>query len=97
MKVTQLFNLASDALVIEMRVAVPVARIAAALAGRRILVVDDEPDVRTFLTAGSRATAPRCSRPLGGADGTREKPVNEETVLTHIRKILGVTGEHKAH
>jgi CheY-like chemotaxis protein len=51
MKVTQLVNLVSDALVIEKRVAVPVTKIAAVLAGRRILVVDDEPDVRTFLTA----------------------------------------------
>ena len=51
MKVTQLVNLVSDALVIEKRAAVPVTLIAAVLAGRRILVVDDEPDVRTFLTA----------------------------------------------
>jgi Fe-S oxidoreductase/CheY-like chemotaxis protein len=50
MKVTQLVNLVSDALVIEKRVAVPVPMVAA-LAGRRILVVDDEPDVRAFLTA----------------------------------------------
>jgi CheY-like chemotaxis protein len=51
MKVTQLVNLVADALVIEKRVAVPVTKIAAVLAGRRILVVDDEPDVRTFLNA----------------------------------------------
>jgi CheY-like chemotaxis protein len=51
MKVTQLVNLVSDALVIEKRAEVPVTMIAAVLAGRRILVVDDEPDVRTFLTA----------------------------------------------
>src|SRR4030043_500506 len=58
MKVTQLVNLVSDALVIEKRVAVPVAKIAAVLAGRRILVVDDEPDVRTVLTPGFEGTHP---------------------------------------
>ena len=161
MKVTQLVNLVSDALVIEKRVAVPVARIAAALAGRRILVVDDEPDVRTFLTAvledngatvfsaadGDEGLAlARKERPdlitldlsMPGMDGGKvyeairkdpeiakirvciitgkpelrkliyerdvpppegylDKPVNEETVLTNVRKILEVTGEHKAH
>jgi CheY-like chemotaxis protein len=161
MKVTQLVNLVSDALVIEKRVAVPVARIAAALAGRRILVVDDEPDVRTFLTAvledngatvfsaadGDEGLAlARKERPdlitldlsMPGMDGGKvfeairkdpelakirvciitgrpelrkliyerdvpppegylDKPVNEVTVLTNVRKILEVTGEHKAH
>jgi CheY-like chemotaxis protein len=65
MKVTQLVTLVADALVIEKPVAaaVPAAvgeaaeaaaqpkAAAAALAGRRILVADDEPDVTTFLSA----------------------------------------------
>lgn len=50
MKVTQLVNLVSNAAVVEKRVAVPVEAPAAALAGRRILVVDDEPDVCTYLS-----------------------------------------------
>ena len=161
MKVTQLVNLVSDALVIEKRVAVPVPKIAAVLAGRRILVVDDEPDVRTFLTAvlednGATVFAAadgdvglalaRKERPdlitldlsMPGMDGGKvyeairkdpeianirvciitgrpelrkliyerdvpppegylDKPVNEETLLTNVRRILEVTGEHKAH
>ena len=163
MKVTQLVNLVSDALVIEKRAAVPVTEIAAALllAGRRILVVDDEPDVRTFLTAmledngatvfaaadgGECLTLARKERPdlitldlsMPGMDGGKvfdairrdpalakipvciitgkpelrkliyerdvpppegylDKPVNEETLLTNVRRILEITGEHKAH
>jgi len=53
MKVTQLVNLVATAAVVVPRVAVPVpAKVAApTLAGRTILVVDDEPDVRAYLTA----------------------------------------------
>jgi Fe-S oxidoreductase/CheY-like chemotaxis protein len=49
MKVTQLVNLVAGALVVEARVAVPEAKVAAGLEGYRILVVDDEPDVCTFI------------------------------------------------
>jgi CheY-like chemotaxis protein len=161
MKVTQLVNLVSDALVIEKRVAVPVMKIAAVLADRRILVVDDEPDVRTFLTAvfedngatvfaasdgdeglalarkempdlitldlsmpgkdGGKvyeairkdpelAKIPVCivtgkpelrkliyERPVPPPEGYLDKPVDEETLLTNVRKILEIMGEHKAH
>ncbi|MGA7104179.1 MAG: response regulator [Candidatus Deferrimicrobiaceae bacterium] len=161
MKVTQLVNLVAEALVIEERVAVPVAKIAAVLAGRRILVVDDEPDVRTFLTAvfedngatvfaasdgdeglalarkempdlitldlsmpgkdGGKiyeairkdpelAKIPVCivtgkpelrkliyERPVPPPEGYLDKPVNEETLMTNVRKILEITGEHKTH
>ncbi len=55
MKVTQLVNLVANALVIEHKAAVEVPAEAEALkkplAGRRILVVDDEPDVCAFLSA----------------------------------------------
>jgi Fe-S oxidoreductase len=53
MKVTQLVNLAANALVIPERVAVPVGALIPAvtlpLAGFKILVVDDEPDILTFI------------------------------------------------
>ncbi len=50
MQVTQLVNLVATAAVVPARVAVPAAagRPAPSLAGRRILVVDDEPDVLVF-------------------------------------------------
>lgn len=61
MKVTQLVNLVSNALVIDELPAVvePEAEVAAevaaepvaVLAGKRILVVDDEPDIRVFFTS----------------------------------------------
>jgi len=51
MEVKLLVNLVANALVMPARVAAvkPVAAPEKALAGRRILVVDDEPDVRTYL------------------------------------------------
>jgi Fe-S oxidoreductase/CheY-like chemotaxis protein len=59
MQVTQLVNLVANAIVVPVRVAVPAVpeaepvAVAAqlSLAGRRILVVDDEPDVLVFYTA----------------------------------------------
>lgn len=55
MKVTQLVNLTANALVIPERVVVPVDVLipsaALPLQGFKILVVDDEPDILTFLTA----------------------------------------------
>jgi len=54
MKVTQLVNLVADGLVIEKRadaaVQVPAAAEEELLAGYKILVVDDEPDMRIFLS-----------------------------------------------
>lgn len=53
MQVTQLVNLVANALVLEPVVAVPVGEVpaeAAVLAGRRILVIDDEPDMVTFIS-----------------------------------------------
>jgi len=47
MQVTQLVNLVSNAMVIEKRVAVPELLI---LKGYKILVVDDEPDILTFIS-----------------------------------------------
>ena len=51
MEVKLLVNLVANALVVPARVAAvtPIAAPGKALAGRRILVVDDEPDVRTYL------------------------------------------------
>jgi hypothetical protein len=30
-------------------------------------------------------------------EGYLDKPVNEETLVTNIHRILDITGEHKAH
>jgi CheY-like chemotaxis protein len=59
MQVTQLVNLVANAIVVPAKVAVPAAfepvpaapPVHLSLAGRRILVVDDEPDVLTFYSA----------------------------------------------
>jgi Fe-S oxidoreductase/CheY-like chemotaxis protein len=48
MKVTQLVNLVANALVIEEKVKEAVPEAALVLAGKKILVVDDEPDILTF-------------------------------------------------
>jgi Fe-S oxidoreductase/CheY-like chemotaxis protein len=53
MQVTQLVNLVANALVLEEKVAPPVTEVPAeapSLAGRRILVIDDEPDIVTFIS-----------------------------------------------
>jgi CheY-like chemotaxis protein len=50
MEVTQLVNLVANALVIEKRVAVPVTpAVALPLAGRKVVVADDEPDQVEFI------------------------------------------------
>jgi CheY-like chemotaxis protein len=51
MEVTQLVNLVANALVIEEKVAVPVPAEVLPLAGRTLLVADDEPDQVEFLAA----------------------------------------------
>jgi CheY-like chemotaxis protein len=53
MEVTQLVNLVANAIIVEKRVAVPVEKPLEVLTlkGYRILVVDDEPDILTFLSA----------------------------------------------
>lgn len=156
MKVAQLVNLTAGALVIPERIVVPVAgpipEAALPLQGFKILVVDDEPDIRTFLSVvledqgatviqaadGEQALLlaiqekpdlitldlsmpgknggmvfeeirnnPKIAstkvciitgkpelrrliyeRPVPPPDGYLDKPVNEEGLLTNIRKIL---------
>ncbi len=156
MKVAQLVNLTAGALVIPERIVVPVAgpipEAALPLQGFKILVVDDEPDIRTFLSVvledqgatviqaadGDQALLlaiqekpdlitldlsmpgknggmvfeeirnnPKIAstkvciitgkpelrrliyeRPVPPPDGYLDKPVNEEGLLTNIRKIL---------
>ncbi len=156
MKVAQLVNLTAGALVIPERIVVPVAgpipEAALPLQGFKILVVDDEPDIRTFLSVvledqgatviqaadGEQALSlaiqekpdlitldlsmpgknggmvfeeirnnPKIAstkvciitgkpelrrliyeRPVPPPDGYLDKPVNEEGLLTNIRKIL---------
>jgi Fe-S oxidoreductase len=159
MQVTQLVNLVANALVIEERVAIPVEIVpevtaAGSLAGRKILVVDDEPDILTFFASvladngaeviearegqeallkarsekpdlvtldismpgqdGGKvfealrrdpdlALTPVCiitgrpelrrliyDRPVPPPDGYLDKPVNEETLLLNVKKILKV-------
>jgi Fe-S oxidoreductase/ActR/RegA family two-component response regulator len=157
MKVAQLVNLVSQALVIPEKVVVPAEVLA--LAGYRILVVDDEPDILTFISTvledqgasviqaidGDQALElARKERPnlitldlsmpgkngavvfeeirntpeLSGAkvciisgkpelrrlvyeravmppEGYLDKPINEESLLVNVRKILEVAHEEK--
>jgi CheY-like chemotaxis protein len=166
MKVAQLVNLVSSALVIEEKVAVPEKIVAAVealpLQKYKILVVDDEPDILTFISTvleDQGATAVRASdaeqalelalkekpdlitldlsmpgknggfvfeelrknpelssikvciitgkpelrrliydRPVRPPEGYLDKPVNEETLLMNVRKILETPHEgKKAH
>ena len=158
MKVAQMVNLVSSALVVEEKIAVaakaPAAAAALSLEGVKILVVDDEPDILTFISAvledqgakviqaidGEQAielafkekpdlitldlsmpgkngalifeeirSNPELSgckvciitgkpelrtliydRPVPPPEGYLDKPVNEETLLVNIRKILEV-------
>lgn len=50
MQVTQLVNLVANALVVEKKAVVEVPTVLPALKGKRILVVDDEPDVLVYLS-----------------------------------------------
>ena len=163
MKVTQLVNLFSHAMLLEkkMVVAEVAAKVSVALGlkGYKILVVDDEPDILTFISAvleDQGATAIQASeadqalemalkekpdlitldlsmpgrnggfvfeelrknpelsairvciitgkpelrrliydRPVRPPEGYLDKPINEETLLINIRKILEVTHEEK--
>jgi Fe-S oxidoreductase/ActR/RegA family two-component response regulator len=158
MKVAQMVNLVSSALVVEEKIAIaakaPAAAAALSLEGVKILVVDDEPDILTFISAvledqgakvvqaidGEQAielafkekpdlitldlsmpgkngalifeeirSNPELSgckvciitgkpelrtliydRPVPPPEGYLDKPVNEETLLLNIRKILEV-------
>ncbi len=160
MKVTHLVNLVSNALKVEKKVIVPEALPVLGLQGYKILVVDDEPDILTFISTvledqGAKAVQasdgdqalemalkekpdlitldlsmpgrsggvvfeefrknPALSdikvciitgkpelrrliydRPVRPPEGYLDKPVNEETLLVNVRKILEVReGEKK--
>lgn len=157
MKVTQLVNLVSNAVVVEEKVVAPVEVLI--LRGYKILVVDDEPDILTFLSAvfeDQGATVMQAAdaeqaldlagkekpdlitldlsmpgrnggyvfeelrknpelaatrvciitgkpelrrliydRPVRPPEGYLDKPINEESLLVNVRKILEVTHEEK--
>jgi Fe-S oxidoreductase/ActR/RegA family two-component response regulator len=163
MKVAQLVNLVSNAVVVEEKVVVPKIFVKPAevlsLQGYKILVVDDEPDILTYIStvledqgatvaqaldaeqamelafkekpdlitldlsmpgknggyvfeeirknpelSGSRVCIitgkPELrrliyDRPVRPPEGYLDKPINEETLLTNIRKILEVTHPQK--
>ena len=157
MKVTQLVNLVSNAVVVEEKVVAPVEVLI--LRGYKILVVDDEPDILTFLSAvfeDQGATVMQAAdaeqaldlagkekpdlitldlsmpgrnggyvfeelrknpelaatrvciitgkpelrrliydRPVRPPEGYVDKPINEESLLVNVRKILEVAHEEK--
>ena len=80
MKVTQLVNLVANALVVETTTEKPAPAVAqaAALAGFKILVVDDEPDVRDFISVVLEDNGATVLTAAGGDQGIemarREKP-----------------------
>ena len=83
MQVTQLVNLVANALVVEKKVMVPVEAVPAAatdgfLRDRRILVIDDEPDFVTFVSAVLEDHGAAVMRAYGGDEGIaaarRERP-----------------------
>ena len=129
MPVTQLVNLVANALVVEKKVVVPVEEVpapavAAGFEGYRILVIDDEPDFVTFVSAVGKSgdevfeelrndpelkSIPVCvitgqpelrkliyDRPVPPPEGYLNKPVDEETLLLNIRKILKLPHGAKA-
>ncbi len=163
MKVAQLVNLVANAVVVEKKAVIPgvVAEVGGALSlkGYKVLVVDDEPDILTFISTvleDQGAAAVRASdaeqalemalkekpdlitldlsmpgknggfvfeelrrnpelesirvciitgkpelrrliydRPVRPPEGYLDKPINEETLLINIRKILETHGEKK--
>jgi Fe-S oxidoreductase/CheY-like chemotaxis protein len=86
MEVTQLVNLVANALVIEERIVVPVEEVVVAaekpealpLAGRTLLVADDEPDQVTFLAAVFEDNGATVLKAMNGDEALqaarREKP-----------------------
>lgn len=78
MKVTQLVNLVANALVIPPKpvISIPAARAAVEaeglpLAGRKILVIDDEPDIMTFFSAVLTDNGAEVIEAFNGDDGLK--------------------------
>lgn len=97
MEVKLLVNLVSNALVVPARVAEPVPEVAVAakpvpaklLAGRKILVVDDEPDVRAYLRmifkeAGAEVTdAPDANQAMRALKSSRPDLMTLDLIMPH--------------
>jgi Fe-S oxidoreductase/CheY-like chemotaxis protein len=100
MKVTQLVNLVADGLVIEKPVEKPVPEVAAVaapaaaepLAGYRILVVDDEPDMRIFLATVMEDNGAEVIQAADGDEAIRMARQHKPHLMTLDLSMPGTDG-----
>jgi len=97
MKVTQLVNLVANALVIEKPVAVPVVEepvvAGAILAGKTILVADDEPDFVAFLTAILEDNGATVVQAFNGQEAIDKARARKPDLMTLDISMPGMSGE----
>lgn len=98
MKVTQLVNLVASALVVPERVTVPTIEVAAvqadgSLAGRSILVIDDEPDFVVYASAVFEDHGATVQSAFDGAAGLKIAESMKPDLITLDLSMPGMSGQ----